>query len=156
VGMVAETFDDVYPAQTGTRPSFAHQHLAHQIMGHERAAFGVGEDAGFDPAAQVITNAYTGGSDNLKKSFAVAAKHRDDRYNQFCADTLDYERGDDVLQIGRLDMGTARRFLARSVPRHALPQLAVQGVVLAVQAVIAPLVQWLSADKPLGRLRAAR
>lgn len=156
VGMVAETFDDVYPGQTGTRASFAHQHLAHQIMRGQRSAFGVGEDAGFDPVVQVITDAYTGGSDNLKKSFDVAAKHRDDRYNHFCATTLDYERGDDVLQIGRLDVGTARRFLAKSVPRSAVPQLAVQGIVLAVQAVVAPLVQWLSADRQLGRLRAAR
>ncbi|MEH3041565.1 MAG: hypothetical protein PGN21_16070 [Sphingomonas paucimobilis] len=156
VGMVAETFDDVYPVQAGTKASFAHQHLAHQIMRGQRAAFGVGEDAGFDPAAQVITNAYTGGSDNLKKSFAVAAKHRDERYNQFCADTLDYDRGDDVLQIGRIDLSTARRFLSRSVPRSAIPQLAVQAIILAVQAIVAPLVQWLAADKALGRLRAAR
>ncbi|HWU94899.1 MAG TPA: hypothetical protein VN029_04830, partial [Sphingomonas sp.] len=117
VGMVAETFDDVYPAQPGTQASFAHQHLAHQIMRTQRSAFGVGEDAGFEPGGQIITNAYTGGSDNLKKSFAVAAKHRDARYNDFCAAALDYARGDDVLQIGRIDLATARRFLARSVPR---------------------------------------
>lgn len=156
VGMVAETFDDVYPAQAGTQASFAHQHLAHQIMRTQRSAFGVGEDAGFDPARQIITNAYTGGSDNLKKSFAVAARHRDEHYNRFCAAALDYARGDDVLQIGRIDLATARRFLARSVPRSALPQLAVQGVILAIQAVVAPLLQWLAADKPLGRLRPAR
>lgn len=156
VGMVAETFDQVYPGQAGTMASFAHRHLAHQIMSGERDAFGVGADAGFDAEAQVITNAYTGGSDNLKKSFAVAAKHRDARYNDFCAAALDYERGDDVLQIGRLDIGTARRFLARSVPRSALPQLAAQGLMIGVQAVIAPLLQWLDADRPLGRLRPAR
>lgn len=69
---------------------------------------------------------------------------------------LDYERGDDVLQIGRLDLGTARRFLARSVPRGALPQLAAQGVMIGVQAVLAPLLQWLDANRPLGRLRPAR
>lgn len=156
VGMVAEIFDDVFPAQDRTVPSFAHQHLAHQIMGSERGAFGVGADAGFVPETQVITNAYTGGSDNLKKSFAVAAKHRDVRYNRFCEEHLDYARGDDVLQIGRIDLGTARRFLKRSVPRHALPQLAAQGLIIAIQALIAPLVQWLDADKPLGRLRAAK
>lgn len=156
VGMVAETFDEVYPGQAGTSASFAHRHLAHQIMAGERDAFGVGEDAGFDPDAQIITNAYTGGSDNLKKSLAAAAKHRDERYNQFCAAALDYERGDDVLQIGRLDIGTARRFLARSVPRSALPQLAAQGLMIGVQAVVAPLLQWLDADRPLGRLRPAR
>lgn len=155
VGMVAETFDEVYPGQKGTRPTFVHRHLAHQIMTGQRAAFGVGEDAGFVTDTQIITNAYTGGSDNLKKSFAVAAKHRDERYNRFCETALDYERGDDVLQIGRLDLGAARRFLARSVPRSALPQLAVQGLIVAVQAVVAPLVQWLDSDKPLGRLRAA-
>ncbi len=156
VGMVAETFDQVYPGQDGTAPTFVHRHLAHQLMAAHRATFGVGPDAGFDPDRQVITNAYTGGSDNLKKSFAVAAKHRDERYNHFCRDQLDYGRGDDLLQIGRIDLGTARRFLSRSVPRHALPQLAVQFLVLGTQAVVAPLLQWMAADKPLGRLRPAR
>lgn len=156
VGMVAETFDDVYPGPQGTSASFAHRHLAHQIMASERGAFGVGADAVFVPETHVIANAYTGGSDNLKKSFSAAAKHRDERYNRFCAALLDYHRGDDLLQIGRLDLSSAQRFLRRSVPRHALPQLAVQGVVLAVQAVVAPLAQWLAADKPFGRLRPAR
>lgn len=156
VGMVAETFDDVYPGQPGTNASFAHHHLAHQIMSSHRHAFGVGEDAGFAAETQVITNAYTGGSENLKKSFAVAAKHRDERYNRFCAEALNYDRGDDVLQIGRIDLATARRFMARNVPPHALPQLAIQGVILAIQAVVAPLVQWLAANKPLGRLRTSR
>ncbi|KQN40266.1 hypothetical protein ASG37_00105 [Sphingomonas sp. Leaf407] len=156
VGMVAETFDDVYPAQAATRASFAHRHLAHQIMRGSRAAFGVGAEAGFDPVGHVITDAYTGGSDHLKKRFDVAAKHRDERYNRFCAETLDYDRGDDVLQIGRIDLATARRFLSRSVPRHAVPQLAVQGAIIAVQAVVAPLLQWLAADRPLGRLRPVR
>ena len=108
------------------------------------------------PEAQVITNAYTGGSNNLKKSFEAAAKHRDERFNRFCEEALDYARGDDLLQIGRIDLATARRFLARNVPRRALPQLAVQGAILAIQAVVAPLVQWLAAHKPLGRLRPAR
>lgn len=156
VGMIAETFDQVYPGQEGTPPTFVHRHLAHQVMSRHRATFGVGPDAGFDPDRQVITNAYTGGSDNLKKSFAVAAKHREQRYNDFCAAELDYERGDDLLQIGRIDLGAARRFLSRSVPRSALPQLAVQLAVLGTQAVVAPLLQWLDADKPLGRLRPAR
>jgi hypothetical protein len=156
VGMVAETFDQVYPGQEGTPPTFVHRHLAHQVMSRHRATFGVGPDAGFDADRQVITNAYTGGSDNLKKSFAVAAKHRDLRYNDFCAAELDYERGDDLLQIGRIDLRAARRFLSRSVPRHALPQLAVQIAVLGTQAVVAPLLQWLDAEKALGRLRPAR
>ncbi len=156
VGMVAETFDTVWPGQPGTAPSFTHRHFARQIMQGHRDAFGVGGDAGYDEARGVITNAYTGGSDNLKKRFDVATKHRDPRYNDFCRETLDYDRGDDVLQIGQLNFATARRFLRRSVPRSALPQLMVQLVVLGGQAVIAPVAQWLTADRSLGALRPAR
>lgn len=156
VGMVAETFNNIYPAQQDTPQSFAHRHLAHQIMQRHRATFGVGEDAGFDAERQVITNAYTGGSDNLKKSFDIAAKHRIESYNEYCAAALDYGRGDDVLQIGTIDLRAGQRFLSRSVPRSALPQLAVQALVLATGAVIAPLIQWLDASTPFGRLRPAR
>ena len=47
-------------------------------------------DAGFDEARFVITNAYTGGSDALKKSLETAPRHRDEQYNAFCARELDY------------------------------------------------------------------
>ncbi|WP_206185868.1 hypothetical protein [Sphingosinicella sp. BN140058] len=152
-GMVAETFDGVWPAAHGGSPSFAHRHIARQIMRDHRAVFGVGADAGFDDERFVITNAYTGGSDDLKKSFEDAPKHRQPRYNDFCANLLDYRRGDDLLQIGQINLATARRFLAEAVPHHALPQLGVQMLILVTQAVLAPAAQWLAADRPLGPLR---
>lgn len=153
VGMVAETFANVYPAQHGTKQTFDHRHMAHQIMAHEREAFGVGEEAGFDPETQVISNAYTGGSNNLKKTYAIAAKHRNERYNAFCAQALNYERGDDILQIGRIDLTTARRYLMRAVPRWALPGLLAQSLFVACNAVIAPTLQWLNSSKQFGLLR---
>ncbi|HSJ79532.1 MAG TPA: hypothetical protein VK913_12425 [Erythrobacter sp.] len=153
VGMVAETFSNIYPAQGDTAQSFTHRHLAHQIMRQHRAAFGVGEDAGFDADRGVITNAYTGGSDNLKKTFNVAAKHRHEAYNSFCEAQLDYARGDDVLQIGTLDLAAGGRFLSRSVPRSALPQLALQGVLLLTGALLVPMIQWLDSTRPYDRLR---
>ncbi|MEA1071799.1 hypothetical protein [Sphingomonas sp. LY160] len=156
VGMVADTFSNVFPGQEGTGQSFAHRHFAHQIMQSHRDAFGVGPDAGFVLERQVITDAYTGGSDNLKKSFAVAAKHRDDSYNDFCQRELDYERGDDVLQIGVIDLAAGQRFLMRSVPRHALPRLLVRAAVLLTAAIVSPLLQWLDSSTPLDRLRPAR
>lgn len=156
VGMVAETFGNVFPAQMGTRQSFTHRHLAHQIMRHHRSAFGVGAEAGFDLDHQVITDAYTGGSDNLKKRFDMAAPHRNPAYNDFCQRELDYGRGDDLLQIGVIDLGAGHRFLSRSVPRAALPQLLVQAIVVTTGALIVPLLQWLDANKPLQRLRPAR
>lgn len=89
-------------------------------MADHRHVFGVGPDAGFDEARFVITNAYTGGSDDLKKSWGSAPKHREARFNRFCASLLDYDRGDDLLQLGRMDLPALRRCLRREVPKSAL------------------------------------
>jgi hypothetical protein len=82
-------------------------------MRHHRDAFGVGADASFDEERFVIRNAYTGGSNDLKKSFDDAAKHRVEAYNALCRRELDYERGDDFLQVGQYDLGVVRRYLRR-------------------------------------------
>src|SRR6476646_4461722 len=89
-GMVCETFADVFPSpQPSARQSFAHLQLARGIMREHRAVFGVGHEAGFDEQRFVITDAYTGGSDALKKSWDAAPKHRDEQYNAWCARELD-------------------------------------------------------------------
>ena len=46
VGMVAETFDRVWPGPAGAAPSFAHRHIARQIMRDHRGVFGVGPGGG--------------------------------------------------------------------------------------------------------------
>jgi hypothetical protein len=92
----------------------------------------------------------------LKKTFEIAAKHRDKDYNQFCQDQLDYQRGDDVLQIGMIDMASGKRYLLKSVPRAAIAQLLVQAGIILAGSIIAPLLRWLDASKPMGRLRSAQ
>jgi hypothetical protein len=154
VGMVCETFSDVFPSPNpATRRSFAHLQLARDIMSRHRAVFGVGQVAGFDEARFVITNAYTGGSDALKKSFEIAPRHRDERYNAFCAGELDYARGDDVLQLGRIDLAAARRYLLSEVPHGSLPALLATVAVLALQRLVLPAVHWLDDRRPFGTLR---
>jgi GNAT superfamily N-acetyltransferase len=154
VGMVSETFSDVFPSpDPAIRRSFEHLLLARQIMARHRAAFGVGEEAGFDEERFVIRNAYTGGSDHLKKTFAVAAKHRHEEFNEFCARGLDYSRGDDFLQIGRIDLPASRRYLLHSVPRRSLPGLLATLGFLAMQRVALPVLYWFTPDKPWGVLR---
>src|ERR1700737_2244396 len=154
VGMVSETFSDVFPSpHPGSRRSFAHLQLARVIMRRHRAVFGVGADAGFDEARFVITNAYTGGSDALKKSFEAAPKHRDEQYNAYCARELDYSRGDDVLQLGRIDLAGARRYLLSEVPHGSLPGLLAAVAVLALQRLVLPAVYWLDDTRAFGTLR---
>jgi hypothetical protein len=155
VGMVSDTFSDVYPSPLQeSRRSFAHLQLARGIMARHRAVFGVGDEAGFDEQRFIITDAYTGGSDALKKTFEVAPKHRNAIYNAFCARELDYGRGDDVLQIGRIDLAGARRYLLREVPSGSLPALLAASAVLALQRLVLPLIHWLDDKRPLGTLRA--
>ena len=156
-GMVCETFSDVFPSpQSEARQSFAHLQLARGIMRHHRSVFGVGAEAGFDEARFVITNAYTGGSDALKKTYDVAPKHRDEKYNVFCARVLDYNRGDDILQIGRIDVAGARRYLLGEVPPGSLPALLAASAVLALQRLLLPVAHWMDDSRPLGMLRPRR
>jgi hypothetical protein len=153
-GMVSETFSDVFPQPLpAARCSFAHLQLARGIMREHRAVFGVGADAGFDEQRFVITDAYSGGSDALKKSYDVAPKHRDEQYNAFCARELDYDRGDDILQIGRIDLTGARRYLLREVPSGSLPALLATVAVLTLQRWILPVLHWLDDRRPFGILR---
>ena len=125
-------------------------------MRRHRAVFGVGEDAGFNEARFVITDAYTGGSDALKKSFDVAPKHRDEQYNAFCSRELDYVRGDDLLQIGRIDLTAARRYLLSEVPSGSLPGLLATSAVLALQRLVLPVTHWMNDNKAFGILRPRR
>jgi len=156
VGMVAESFADVFPRpDTAARRSFEHLLLAREIMARHRHVFGVGPEAGFDEERFVITNAYTGGSDTLKKTFEQAPKSRNAIYNAFCAHELDYERGDDVLQIGRLDLAAAQRFVLKDVPRRSLPAVAATLAAVSLNRLILPLLYWLSADRQWGILRPA-
>lgn len=154
VGMVAETFSGVYPGpHHGARRSMRHVLLARQIMARHRHVFGVGADAGFDEERFVITNAYTGGSDELKKTFEIAPKHRQSAFNDFCARELDYGRGDDVLQLGRMDLNAARTYLTKTVPPGSLAGLAVAGFAVALQRLALPLIYWFDANRQWSILR---
>jgi hypothetical protein len=154
VGMVSDTFSDVFPSPLGgARRSFKHLQLARGIMAHHRSVFGVGEEAGFGGARVVLNNAYTGGSDALKKTFDVAPKHRNELYNDFCARELDYARGDDVLQLGRIDLAGARRYLLREVPHDSLPALLAASAMLALQRLVLPIVYWMDDTRSFGTLR---
>src|SRR6201991_915999 len=79
-GMVSDTFSDVFPSpRTSARQNFAHLQLARGIIRQHRSVFGVGEEAGFDEARFVITDAYTGGSHALKKYLDLAPQHPDEQ-----------------------------------------------------------------------------
>ncbi len=154
VGMVSETFSRVYPAPDAPHVrSLKHLLIARQIMAHHRYVFGVGEDADFDEERFVITNAYTGGSDDLKKTFEEAPKHRKDHFNEFCKKQLDYARGDDVLQLGQIDLSTTRRYIQNSVPRASLGGVFIAATFALLQRIILPALYWFDSSKHWSILR---
>ncbi len=157
IGMVCEAAANVYPSpEPGARRSFDHMVLAREIMARHRDAFGVGEDATFDSERFVILNAYTGGSDHLKKRWDDAPRHRDVRYNEMCVRQLDYDRGDDFLQLGQVNLFTLWRYLSHSLPREAWAVAISRFSFVMANTLLLPLVQWLSPDHPMGDLRPRR
>src|SRR5262249_19196686 len=122
IGSFATYFDATFPGLGPDRRTPVHYAIAEQLMARHRRAFGVGPEAEFDIRTFVIRNAYTGGSDNLKKSFTDAMRHRRSSYGRLCFDALDYDRGDDFLQVGRYSAIVALRCLARRL-RHWLSGL---------------------------------
>ena len=144
VGMVCETFSEVYPRPgDGAPKDFAKLQLARGILARHRHVFGVGKEAEFDEATFVIRNAYTGGSEGLKKGFAEATQHRDAVFNRFCEERLDYRRGDDFLQIGKIDLNAVARYATRSVPRGSLGGVAVLGGLVMLNRLALPVLRWL-------------
>lgn len=153
VGMVSEMFSDVWPRPDTGRRTLNHLLLARRIMADQRHVFGVGPKAGFDEERFVITDAYTGGSDDLKKTWDTAPKHRDERYNAFCAAQLDYDRGDDVIQLGRMDLTAMRTYLRREVPKSAVFGLLVAGSLVALRRFILPVIYWADSRTQFSILR---
>lgn len=150
-GLVAEIYSEVFPGQ-GETPSFEHVLMARRIMETRRDAFGVGPDAAFDEQQFIIANAYTGGSDSLKKTFDESPKHRQDRYNARCADLLDYGRGDDFLQIGKLDLAAVQRYLRRVAPPGSAAGLLATSAMIALHRLVLPLYHWFDHRRQWGDL----
>ena len=146
-GRVATSFADVYPDGSTPSPAYRHLREARAIMATHRHVFGVGDDAWFEEDSFVIRNSYTGGSDAMKKPFEAASKHRDDTVNAFCQTTLDYERGDDFLQIGQIDLPTVRAYFLREVPAGSRTSVLMVGAFAVLQNWIAPVVAWLDVKR---------
>lgn len=156
VGMVSEMFSDVWPRPKQGRRTLNHLLLARHIMAEHRDVFGVGDEAAFDEERFVITNAYTGGSDDLKKTWDAAPKHRDPLYNDFCAERLNYDRGDDVIQLGRMDVAAMRGYLSREVPKSAVFGLLLTGALVALRRIVLPVTHWADSSKQWSILRPAK
>jgi hypothetical protein len=126
-GAVCDQLVEPYPDyRTSGPPPPLYREIAAAIFSQHRREFGVGAEAGFDGERFVITGSYTGGSAGLKKTFESAPPYRDDACNEYCRAQLDYARGDDFLQVGKMDVTVITNWMTRRIPAEFRPQLARQ------------------------------
>lgn len=117
IGAVSDGFHTVRPhyqedrSQDSTRLA-----IARQIVEGHAHEFGAGEMARLNEETFVIEGSCRGPSETLRASYRGAAKYSKRECNEYCRDLLDYDRGDELLQLGRADvvsgvrLGLSRRF----------------------------------------------
>jgi hypothetical protein len=144
IGLVSQNYVNVWPHyEKAQKQTFMHRKLSSLIMQSHRKKFGVGEEAGFDLDKQIITNAYTGGSDLLKKTYTEAQKHRFDSVNLMCQENLDYQRGDDFLQIGILDGTVVSSVFKKRMGKKYFLAITLNMIVFGLATLLVPLMRWL-------------
>ncbi len=142
IGQCEDYFFDVYPSsKNNTEQSFHHHRIALTIFERYKSVFGVGENSTYLPHQQIIQNSYTGGSDSLKKTFDQSAKHRRAEVNDFCENNLDYDRGDDFIQIGLMDYRCFFLFF-KSRHQNIFSKIILESVVWSLQTIVVPTLKW--------------
>jgi hypothetical protein len=112
VGSVADSFSQVHPhyvPRPGFAPSPAHRHIARTFFRKHGHEIGVWEGALLDEERFVIRGSSLGACRTLMLPFEQAAMYRVAACNEFCRTTLDYSRGDELLQVGRVDVAALGR-----------------------------------------------
>ncbi|MAF90291.1 MAG: hypothetical protein CL674_03385 [Bdellovibrionaceae bacterium] len=142
-GLVASNYFYTYPGTSRKfEQGFYHRYLATQLYKNHKSVFGVGEEAEWNSEMQIIENSYTGGADHLKKSFAAAPKHRNPVVNEICEEHLDYERGDDFVQIGKLSPSTFIQLFKSKKSRQTRLQMSINILIFSLAAMILPVLRW--------------
>ena len=120
IGFVTDTFVDVFPHYRHRRPPAPRvRDIARLLVSEHGDEFGAGPDSRFNEETFAVSRCYDGAAEPLRKSWDDVAKHRDPRCNELCRRTLDYNRGDDLLLIGRVNLAMLlRRTIGQFVRRR--------------------------------------
>lgn len=123
VGSVADSFSHVHPhyRPDGPDPTEAHRAIARQFVAEHGHEIGIWDGAWLDEEASVIRDSSLGACQELMVTLDEAARYKIESCNAFCARTLDYTRGDEILQVGRADLAALFRsgwWFARKLRRR--------------------------------------
>lgn len=118
IGAVSDHFPAVLPNYREPAPSNGvRAEIARTLVRDHAHEFGAGSEAVLDERTFVVRGSCRGPSESLRTSYRRSAKYVVRDCNDWCRDLLDYERGDELLQLGRADafsgirLGVRRRLL---------------------------------------------
>ena len=107
VGSVSDGFNSVFPDyKIGymTKPSTHYSEIAASFFKTQGKEIGMYEKASFDPDHFIIKGSSLGVCKSLMVRFEDAPKYRKEPCNQFCKKYLDYGNGDEIIQVGKINL----------------------------------------------------
>ncbi|KAA8493959.1 hypothetical protein FVE85_3934 [Porphyridium purpureum] len=117
IGSVCDYFCDVYPDYLNRNTcSWVHRDIACSVLRHFRYEFGCSSKAVFDTRKFVVyrSNMPEGGGSPqfIKEDGKPVSKYRNEAVNTFVKQMLDLTAGDELFQVGRVDLiQTTMKFL---------------------------------------------
>ncbi len=128
IGATSDYFVDVFPnyKRTVQKTKF-HQDVAEQILAGYRGEFGCSRHAVFDPETFVVygsNQAKGGGAAEFIKDDPVS-RYREESCNEFCRNHLDFQAGDEMFQVGKVDFFQSS-WASRKSKRNLKPSAVLQ------------------------------
>lgn len=117
LGNVASHFDQVFPAPFASRvPGEQHLEVANAIDLHHREKLYILPNAKFDTETFVFRGSVKDTAFQ-KSPFDTRYYHRDENLNVYYRRLMNFEEGDEVLQVGTVSLLTFARYAARRMGR---------------------------------------
>lgn len=107
IGAVSDYFQNVFPTyRQDTKQTQVHRRVATQILQNFRHEFGCSQRAQLDPDTFVVrgSNQPEGGGAHQFLRTDPTSQYRVQACNAFCAEQLDFARGDELFQVGEANL----------------------------------------------------
>ncbi len=117
LGNVALHFDDVYPSPYKKSPSAEHLEIARMINDKYRWELFIRDEAKFNDQNFIFEESVLG-NQFQKSETDKRYHHRSRKLTDFYANMMDFQRGDEVLQIGKVSLLTFPRYLLKNFKKR--------------------------------------
>jgi hypothetical protein len=132
LGNVANYFDQVYPSPFVKRPSKMHQEIAQYIDQNYRSELFIRPEATFNAENFVFEESVLGNmfqKENGDKRY----HHRNNMLNQYFRNLINFERGDEVLQLAKVSWMTFPKYALKKMIRKIRKSNAASSAILVGQ-----------------------